>query len=82
MALCSSMSSKAKPDLKVVPARCGLSQAPREPPAVADRIAAFLDGRTQGEDLLHELYDHILKEPIPWSMRALLKQTQQNDQIS
>jgi hypothetical protein len=76
------MSSKAKPDLKVVPARCRLSQPPLEPRAVADRIAAFLDGRTQGGDLLRELYDHILKEPIPRSMRALLKQTQQNDQLS
>lgn len=77
-----SMSTKAKPDLKVVPARRRLSQPPLEPLAVADRIAAFLDGRTQGRDLLHELYDHILKEPIPRSMRALLKQTQKNDQIS
>jgi hypothetical protein len=76
------MSSKAKPDLKVVPARCRLSQPAFEPRALADRIAAFLDGRTQGEDLLHELYDHILKEPIPRSMRALLKQTLRNDQIS
>lgn len=82
MVLCSLMSTKAKPELKVVPARCRLSQPPLEPLAVADRIAAFLDGRTQGGDLLHELYDHILKEPIPRSMRALLKQTQQNDQIS
>jgi hypothetical protein len=76
------MSTKAKPELKVVPARCRLSQPPLEPLAVADRIAAFLDGRTQGADLLHELYDHILKEPIPRSMRALLKQTQQNDDLS
>jgi hypothetical protein len=76
------MSTKAKPELKAVPARCRLSQPPLEPLAVADRIAAFLDGRTQGGDLLHELYDHILKEPIPRSMRALLKQTQQNDHLS
>jgi hypothetical protein len=76
------MSSKAKPDLKVVSACCGISRPPFEPPAVADRIAAFLDGRTQGEDLLHELYDHILKEPIPRRMRTLVKQTQQNDEIS
>jgi hypothetical protein len=82
VALCSSMSSKAKPDLKVLPGRCRLSQPLVEPPAVADRMAAFLEGRTQGEDLLHELYDHILKEPIPRSMQALLKQSQHNDQIS
>ena len=73
MVLCSLMSSKAKPDLKVLPARCRLSQPPFEPRALADRIAAFLDGRTQGEDLLHELYDYVLEEPVPQRMRALLK---------
>jgi len=39
---------------------------------VEDRITAFLDGRTCGEELLHALYDHVLDEPIPQSMRALL----------
>jgi hypothetical protein len=37
------------------------------------RIRAFLAGETEGEDVLHELYDHVLDEPIPESMRALLK---------
>lgn len=41
-------------------------------PSVKDQIAAFLDGRTHGEDLLHTLYDHVLDEPIPESMRRLL----------
>ncbi len=36
------------------------------------RIADFLDGRTHGETLLHALYDHVLDEPIPERMRALL----------
>ena len=40
--------------------------------SVPGRIAAFLDGRTCGEDLFHELYDHILDEPIPDAMRAIL----------
>jgi hypothetical protein len=40
--------------------------------SIPGRIAAFLDGRTCGEDLLHELYDHILDEPIPDAMRAIL----------
>jgi hypothetical protein len=39
---------------------------------MSDRIAAFLDGRTHGEDLLHELYDHVLDEPIPQRMREIL----------
>jgi hypothetical protein len=41
-------------------------------PYLEARIAAFLDGRTCGEELLHALYDHVLDEPIPPSMRALL----------
>ena len=42
-------------------------------PSVADRIVDFLDGRTHGEDLFHELYDHVLAEPIPHRMRMLLR---------
>jgi hypothetical protein len=56
-----------------VPADCSLPQPGLARFSVADRIAAFLDGRTHGEDLLHELYDYILEEPIPQSMRELLK---------
>jgi hypothetical protein len=41
-----------------------------------DSIAAFLDGATNGEELLHALYDHILTEPIPQSMRRLLQEPQ------
>ncbi len=43
-------------------------------PSVHDRIAAFLDGRTNGEELLHKLYDHVLDEPIPEAMRRLFEQ--------
>ena len=42
-------------------------------PSVEDQILAFLDGRTHGEELLHALYDHVLDEPIPPRMKALLK---------
>jgi hypothetical protein len=73
VALCNSMSSETKPERKAVRTHCGLPQSPVVTPTVADRIAAFLDGRTHGEDLLHELYDYVLEEPIPRSMRALLK---------
>jgi hypothetical protein len=41
--------------------------------SVADRIVDFLDGRTHGEDLFHELYDYVLEEPIPHRMRVLLR---------
>lgn len=33
----------------------------------------FLDGKTHGEGLFHALYDHVLDEPIPERMRALLR---------
>lgn len=44
--------------------------------AVDRGIAAFLDGATNGEELLHALYDHILAEPIPQSMRGILQEPQ------
>jgi len=71
--LCNSMTSEIEPERKAVAARCGLPKPDLAPLSVADRIAAFLDGRTHGEDLLHELYDYVLEEPIPQSMRELLK---------
>jgi hypothetical protein len=37
------------------------------------RIRDFLAGRTQGEDLLHALYDHVLGEPVPERLTALLR---------
>ena len=37
-------------------------------------IRDFLDGKNAGEGLLHALYDHVLDEPIPERLRALLKQ--------
>ena len=40
--------------------------------SVEDRVRAFLDGETNGEDLLHSLYGHVADEPIPERMRALL----------
>jgi hypothetical protein len=47
------------------------------PMRTVDRgIAAFLDGATNGEELLHALYDHILAEPIPQSMRGILQEPQ------
>lgn len=47
-------------------------------PAVArcstDReIRDFLAGKDDGERLLHKLYDHILDEPVPERLRALLR---------
>jgi hypothetical protein len=70
------MSSEAKPEFKPVSASTpggGVPQPPIVSSSVADRIADFLDGGTDGGDLLHELYDYVLEEPIPQRMRALLK---------
>ena len=36
-------------------------------------IRDFLVGKTDGEQLLHALYDHVLDEPVPERLRALLR---------
>jgi hypothetical protein len=36
-------------------------------------IRDFLVGKTDGEDLLHALYDRVLDEPVPDRLRALLR---------
>jgi hypothetical protein len=36
------------------------------------QIRDFIAGRTNGEGLLHALYDHVLDEPVPQRLRALL----------
>jgi hypothetical protein len=45
---------------------------PLPPDEVERQITEFLDGRTHGEELLHALHDHVLAEPIPERMLALL----------
>ena len=72
MALCNSIISEAKPEHEAVPMLGGLPQPAVTPTSVVDQITAFLDGRTHGEDLLHDLYDYVLEEPIPQRMRDVL----------
>jgi len=36
-------------------------------------IRDFLAGRTDGADLLHALYDHVLDEPVPQFLRDVLR---------
>jgi hypothetical protein len=36
-------------------------------------IRDFLSGKTDGEDLLHALYDSVLDEPVPERLTALLR---------
>ncbi len=47
---------------------------PKIAPSSVDRdIRDFLAGQTDGEDLLHALYDHVLDEPVPQRLRAILR---------
>lgn len=56
------------PALKRIPVR------PRIVISPIDRgICDFLAGKTDGEELLHALYDHILDEPVPERLRAILR---------
>ncbi len=36
-------------------------------------VRDFVAGKTDGKELLHALYDHVLAEPIPQRLRALLR---------
>ena len=54
-------------------ARCPVTARDLPRPTVAQQIDDFLDGRSNGELLLHALYDHVLDEPIPESMLRLLR---------
>ena len=49
---------------------CGVPQV-AETDTVGEQLLDFLDGRTDGEELLHALYDHVLGEPVPERMQAL-----------
>jgi len=51
---------------------CGVP-AVEESDTVGEQLLDFLDGRTDGEELLHALYDHVLDEPVPEQMRALFR---------
>ena len=51
---------------------CGVPQAEQND-TVGEQLQDFLDGRTDGEELLRALYDHVLDEPVPERMRALFR---------
>jgi len=51
---------------------CGVP-AVEETDTVGEQLLDFLDGRTDGGELLHTLYDHVLDEPVPERMRALFR---------
>jgi hypothetical protein len=58
-------------------AKCAPNQGKFVPPYIDTRtdarIRAFLAGESHGEELLHAIYDHVLDEPVPERLRAVLK---------
>jgi hypothetical protein len=56
------------------PVVCGVPDPAFLADSVEQQIIDFLDGRTHGEALLHALHDHVLDEPIPERMLAVLRQ--------
>jgi len=54
--------------------RCPARSNPWRPLRTGDDrdIRDFLAGKTDGEGPLHKLYDHVLDEPIPERLLALL----------
>ena len=53
--------------------KCSFVESTSPPHSVDNQIRAFLAGDSHGEDLLHAIYDHVLDEPVPERLRALLK---------
>jgi hypothetical protein len=41
--------------------------------SVDSQIRAFLAGDSDGEEVLRAIYDHVLDEPVPERLKALLK---------
>ena len=54
-----------------------VKQIPVQPPVVVSpvdaEIRSFLAGENDGEDLLHAIYDHVLDEPIPERLLAIVR---------
>lgn len=42
-------------------------------PSADAEIRDFVAGKNDGENLLHTLYDHVLDEPVPERLLAVLK---------
>ena len=54
-------------------AKCPTAE-PKAPRCSVDRdIRDFLSGKNDGEQLLRKLYDHVLDEPVPDRLTALLR---------
>jgi hypothetical protein len=53
--------------------KCSYAESMAPVRSVDSQIRAFLSGENDGEELLHAIYDHVLDEPIPERLKALLK---------
>ena len=53
--------------------KCSFAETITVPQSVDSQIRGFLAGDNDGEDLLHAIYDHVLDEPVPERLKALLK---------
>jgi len=53
--------------------KCGFAETIAAPQSVDSQIRDFLAGDSHGEELLHAIYDHVLDEPVPDRLKALLK---------
>ncbi len=53
--------------------KCSPQPNPAARPSVDAEIREFVAGKSDGENLLHDLYDHVLDEPIPERLLAVLK---------
>ena len=54
--------------------KCPPQPIPAPTPRSNDaEIRDFVAGKNDGENLLHALYDHVLDEPIPERLLAVLK---------
>ena len=54
-------------------AKCPPQPAPAAPRSIDAEIRDFVAGKNDGENLLHTLYDHVLDEPVPERLLAVLK---------
>lgn len=53
--------------------KCSFAETIIPTRSVDSQIRAFIAGDNDGEDLLHAIYDHVLDEPVPARLQALLK---------
>jgi hypothetical protein len=56
-----------------VVSRCHNGEPWQATPSIDRLIRDFVLGRSDGEDVLNALYDHVLDEPVPERMRALFR---------